>query len=209
MTTTEKIYEFALFSIKHSQYNKYIRSYPEFQQFVESLKGFNALFTFQDVNNKNLVLDHAIWDSLSDVQAADNELQTNPECKLLLEPMEQVLLFENTIMIEERRASDIDDYSIVELNVYNTDENNHGEFLYAKKTFYNKVFDEAEGLVFIESFKSVISNNTYIDKFAWHSKQQADNAHEQFEVSKELTEFKETVNEMKYFYQLKPIERIK
>jgi hypothetical protein len=209
MQQKDKIYEFALFSLNKSKYNQYLTNYPDFQKFTGSLKGFNALMTFQDLENKLVILDHAIWNSISDVQEADKEIQSNPKCKKLLDPMEQVLLFENTILVNERRNTDVDNYGILELNVVEVEENVVDDYLEAKQILFDKIINEADGLLFIESFKSIISENTYIEKLGWLSKEFADTAYKRFKYSTEFQKYNKLIKEMKFFHQMKPLEILK
>jgi hypothetical protein len=209
MQQKDKIYEFALFSLNKSKYNQYLTNYPDFQKFAGSLKGFNALMTFQDLENKLVILDHAIWNSISDVQEADKEIQSNPKCKKLLDPMEQVLLFENTILVNERRNTDVDNYGILELNVVEVEENVVDDYLEAKQILFDKIINEADGLLFIESFKSIISENTYIEKLGWLSKEFADTAYKRFKNSTEFQKYNKLIKEMKFFHQMKPLEILK
>lgn len=202
--TIPKSYEFALFRIKENSYNKYISNYTKFLNFISSYRGFEQAGTYQSLSDKLIILDNVTWTTIYDAQTADKEVQQTPTFQELMQPLNEVMFFDNAV-ITNSYTNNLP-YSVLELNIYTINAFNSAEHERAKDEFYNLIIKEAEGLSKIECFKSALSENLYVDTLFWDKLENADKAHKKYSGIDEFEKFKSTIKQMKHFIQMKKLK---
>ncbi len=199
--TDTKVYEFAFFRIKSEFQQLYWQNYPNFQQEIARLKGFEKLDTFYDPSNSLEILDHARWDSLKNASKADQIVSELPVFKSFFEPFEQVLLFENALPDQEKMISPIKKDGIMEWYVYEVQ--NIPAYEKARTAFYLKLAQYPDHHYAIRAFKSVKNPGLYLETFYRADTTAAVQTGKLLEESSEFQNYISTISKMNIYKTFK------
>lgn len=199
------IFEFALFKLKDSSIDKYLNNYPIFLSFINGFNGLKSIDTYQAINDKTIILDFAVWETIEDAIIADQKVNTDNDAKELMEPLEQVLHFDNTSFNRKFVNKNSNNNSFVELNVYELKEGRYLEAQLYRNEFYNRVINELPNLEKVLTFNSKMYDNIIIDLLFWNSENEANYSHEKLNNSNEFVKYMSTVKSLKHFIQMEKL----
>lgn len=161
----QQVVETALTTFKKNALKDYLNEYDGFKKRIAALKGFKDLQTFQNIDNPLEILDVVKWDELEDAQKADEQVQDNPEFQKVFAGMEELNLFEHTMVHHEVQSEDISENTFLELYVYDFKEGDLNEQLELKREFMLMLQEEVAGFQYYISLQSAKNPAKQIDLY--------------------------------------------
>ncbi|BDD12184.1 hypothetical protein FUAX_46160 (plasmid) [Fulvitalea axinellae] len=205
MDVATKTFELAYYQIKAESKESYLKNYAKFVSEIGKSGGFEGLETYKNIDNELEILDYAVWESPEDARKADERVQSDEVFGELMEPIDQILMFEN-VGLDDFYESDFGgEAGFLELNVYTVDGSQDAEFREVRERFYEKALADSHGMISVACYRSGKDSKTCIDVLLWDKKESADAAHGHLGDSLVFKTFQASVKEMKLFKRFKPL----
>ena len=165
----QEVFEFAYYSLNPDKRQNYISNYRNFSDKIANIDGYKSLVTFIVIDDENLILDFTKWESLKKAEEADSIVQNSEEFNKYFEPVNEILFFDNLILLDEISKEETANYKIAELNLYEVNLTEIDTFNKNRKKLYNYVKENIFGFKKVLSFYSPEDDRINIDLVFWEN----------------------------------------
>ena len=204
MANKEKeVFEFAYYSLNPAKRQIYLSNYNSYHKKISEITGYKNLITLEAIDDNNLILDFCNWNSLNDAEQADKFVQDSEEFKKFFDPVNEILFFDNLLVLDGSEIKLPKNFKVAELNLYEVEFTQIDTFNKNRKKFYDFVKDNAEGFLSALNFYSPEDDRMNIDFLFWEETELANKAHIKFNNNDYFLKMKECVRELKIWKQLK------
>lgn len=200
----KEVFEFAYYSLNNQKKQLFEANYLSVKENISLLSGYKNLQTFKSINDDNLILDLCNWENLELAKLADETVQNSKQFTKLFEPLNEILFFDNTYLLEEIAKIKVNPLGLIELNVYEIDVSLKETYNLNRTKFYHFVKDRAEGFQKVMTFFSSEDERIYIDLMFWDNLRFANQAHRDLNENKYFQKMKSCVSELKIWKQFIP-----